>query len=90
LAITGPEPDLNLAIKTFLNGTLVSDIVLDTSEAATDTIDYVVTDPIGLTATSTRTILIDAAPAPPLSVVTSTPDAIASSTTAVAATSTMQ
>lgn len=55
----------------FLNGKLVSDIVLDTSRIATDTIDYVATlpagqagDPIGLTATSTRTVLIEPA-APP-------------------------
>jgi hypothetical protein len=47
-----------------LNGALVSDIVLDTSAAATDTIDYVVTDPTGLSTTSTRTILIEAASAP--------------------------
>jgi transposase InsO family protein len=32
--------------------------VLDTSRVATDTIDYVATDPSGLTATSTRTIII--------------------------------
>ena len=42
--ITGPQADLNLGIKTFLNGLFVSNIVLDTSAAATDTIDYVVTD----------------------------------------------
>jgi hypothetical protein len=39
--ITGPTADLNLGIKTFLNGQLVSNIVLDTSSMATDTIDYV-------------------------------------------------
>jgi hypothetical protein len=37
--------------------------VLDTSSAATDTIDYVATDSAGLTATSTRTVLIEAATA---------------------------
>jgi hypothetical protein len=43
----------------------VSDIVLETSAVATDTIDYVATlpaqagDPSDLTATSTRTILIE-------------------------------
>jgi len=38
---TGPGQagDTNLGYQTFLNGTLVSNIVIDTSEAATDTID---------------------------------------------------
>ncbi len=58
--ITVPKADLNLGLKYFLNGQLVSNIVLDTSAIATDTIDYVVTDPTGLAATSTRTIIIDA------------------------------
>jgi hypothetical protein len=35
--------DKNLGLKTFLNGGLVSDIIVDTSAAATDTIDYVAT-----------------------------------------------
>jgi hypothetical protein len=35
--------------------------VIDTSEVATDTIDYVATDDTGLTATSTRTVLIEPA-----------------------------
>jgi hypothetical protein len=39
--IEGPQADLNLDIKIFLNGTLVSNILLDTSTVATDTIDYV-------------------------------------------------
>jgi uncharacterized protein (UPF0261 family) len=60
--ITSPQADLNLGIKTFLNGALVSNIVLDTTKAATDTIDYVVADQSGLTSTSTRTVLIQAAP----------------------------
>jgi hypothetical protein len=49
------------------NGALVSNIVIDTSTAATDTIDYVATDAAGNTATSTRTVIIEAAPsiAPP-------------------------
>jgi hypothetical protein len=59
--ITGPQADLNLGITTYLNGALVSDIVLDTSAAATDTIDYVATDQNGLSATSTRTVIIQAA-----------------------------
>ncbi len=59
--ITGPKADLNLGIKTYLNGTLTSNIVIDTTEAATDTIQYVATDTAGLAATSTRTVLIEAA-----------------------------
>jgi hypothetical protein len=47
-----------------LNGKLVSNIVLDTSSAATDTVQYVATDSAGLTSTSTRTVIIDAADAP--------------------------
>jgi hypothetical protein len=35
--------------------------VLDTSAAATDTINYVVTDSQGLTSTSTRTVIIQLA-----------------------------
>ena len=35
--ITGPAADLNLGIKTFVNGLFVSNIQLDTSAAATDT-----------------------------------------------------
>ena len=58
--ITGPQADLNLGIKTFLNGALVSPITLDTSAAATDTIDYVATDTWGNTATSTRTVIVQA------------------------------
>ncbi len=52
--------DKNLGLKYFLNGALVSNITVDTSAAATDTIDYVATDNAGNTATSTRTVIIDA------------------------------
>ena len=63
--ITGPtDADKNLGLKYFLNGELVSDIVIDTSAVATDTIDYVAIDPAGLTATTTRTVIIEAASAP--------------------------
>jgi Bacterial surface protein, Ig-like domain len=62
--ITGPQADLNLGIKTFLNGTHASNIVIDTSSATTDTIDYVATDSSGVTSTSTRTVIIKAANAP--------------------------
>jgi hypothetical protein len=57
--ITGPQADLNLGIKTFLNGALVSNIVLDTSAVATDTIHYVVTDGQGLTSTWTRAVIVE-------------------------------
>ena len=50
--ITAPDKDKNLGIKTYLNGALVSNIVLDTTGVATDTIDYVATDQSGLTATT--------------------------------------
>jgi hypothetical protein len=79
--ITGPQADLNLGIRTYLNGTLASNIVLDTSEPATDTIDYVVTDQNGLTSTSSRTVIVDA-PAQmnvPFQVATSTDAAATSS-----------
>jgi hypothetical protein len=59
---SGQAGDTNLDFKTFLNGTLVSNIAIDTSQVATDTIDYVVTDTDGLTATSTRTVIIEASP----------------------------
>jgi hypothetical protein len=50
----------SLGYKTFLNGTLVSDIVIDTSAAATDTIDYVAADNAGNVATSMRTVIVEA------------------------------
>jgi hypothetical protein len=56
----GQAGDANLGFKTFLNGTLVSNIVIDTSSAATDTIDYVATDSAGLTAASTKTVIVSA------------------------------
>jgi hypothetical protein len=83
--ITGPQPDLNLGITKFVNGTAMSPIQLDTTEAATDTIAYVVTDTTGLTATSTRTVIIDPAPSivpddVSTSTATTTPTSAASST----------
>jgi hypothetical protein len=50
-------------------------VQLDTSTAATDTIDYVATDQSGLAATSTRIVIIQPANAPPI-----VPPAAASST----------
>jgi hypothetical protein len=43
-----------------LNGALTSNIVIDTSQAATDTIDCVATDQSGLTSTSRRTVIVEA------------------------------
>ena len=79
VTITGPQADLNLGIKTFLNGTLVSNIVIDTSAAATDTIDYVATDNAGNAATSTRTVIIEAQ-APSVPVVSNATTSAATST----------
>jgi len=56
--ITGPTADLNLGILTFLNGTKVDVIQLDTSTTSTSTIDYVVTDQFGIAATATRTVIV--------------------------------
>ena len=58
---TGPGQagDTNLGYQTFLNGTPMNPIVIDTSEPATDTVQYVATDSAGLTATSTRTVLVE-------------------------------
>jgi hypothetical protein len=42
--ITGPQQDLNLGITTYVNGPQMSPVQIDTSTAATDTIDYVATD----------------------------------------------
>jgi hypothetical protein len=77
--ISGPQADLNLGITTFLNGTLTSNIVVDTSQAATDTIDYVATDQNGLTSTSTRTVIVEAlAASNPPSISASSTDATSS------------
>jgi hypothetical protein len=59
--VTDNQSD-TLGYKTFLNGALVSNIVIDTTEVATDTIDYVARDTWGNTSTSTRTVIIEANP----------------------------
>lgn len=59
--ITGPQADLNLGITTLVNGTEMSMIQIDTSKVATDTINYVVSDSAGLSSTSTRTVIVQAA-----------------------------
>jgi Chaperone of endosialidase/Domain of unknown function (DUF5011) len=70
--ITGPQADLNLGIETYLNGSPMSPIEIDTSEPATDTIDYVATDQSGLTATTTRIVIIEAPSITPADAATST------------------
>jgi hypothetical protein len=52
--ITGPQSDFDLGITTYVNGTPMNPVQLDT-------IDYVATDSQGLTSTSTRTVIIQAA-----------------------------
>jgi hypothetical protein len=49
-------------MRAYVNGTPMNPIQLDTTQAATDTIDYVVTDQNGLSSTSTRTVIVEAAP----------------------------
>lgn len=44
LQYLGLQADLNLGIATFVNGTANSPVQIDTTQAATETIDYVVTD----------------------------------------------
>jgi hypothetical protein len=62
---------------------------IDTTQAATDTVQYVVTDQNGLTATSTRTVIVE--PAQPSSqAVTTTQLSLAAPATSTAATSTAQ
>jgi hypothetical protein len=58
--ITGPQADLDLGITTYVNVAPMSPVQIDTSSAATDTIDYVATDQNGLTSTTTRTVIIQA------------------------------
>jgi hypothetical protein len=64
-AIATDNQGHTLGYKTFLNGALVSNIVIDTTQAATDTIDYVATDTWGNTSTSTRTVIVEAASSSP-------------------------
>jgi hypothetical protein len=60
--ITGPQDDLNLGIQTYVNGAAMSPVVIDTSVATTNAIDYVATDQTGLTSTSTRVVIVEASP----------------------------
>jgi hypothetical protein len=49
----------SLEILDFLKGIVVPSVPIDTSEPATDTIDYVATDTWGNNSTSTRTVVIE-------------------------------
>jgi len=53
-----------LSYRTFINGMLSGNILIDTSQVATDTIDYVVTDTWGNTSTSTVIVVAPATPKP--------------------------
>jgi hypothetical protein len=55
----------DLSYRTFINGVLSGNILIDTSKVATDTIDYVATDTWGNTSTSTRTIIVESASSSP-------------------------
>jgi hypothetical protein len=44
---------------TYLNGVLSDPLTINTSQPATNTIDYVATDQNGFAATSTRTVIIE-------------------------------
>ena len=57
--IEGPQTDLNLGITTYVNGTEMNPVQIDTSTVATDTVAYVATDQTGLTSTTTRTVIIE-------------------------------
>ena len=69
----------------------MSPVQIDTSQAATDTIDYVATDQNGLTSTSTRTVIIEAPSIVPTDAASSTAAASpANSASTTTATSTAQ
>jgi trimeric autotransporter adhesin len=82
----GQAGETNLSYKTFLNGALVSNIVIDTSAVAIDTIDYVATDSYGNTATSTRTVVVELGPTPSMVPTDNAPTTIAATSTATVAT----
>ena len=51
-AIVHDNQGHDLSYLTFVNGALAANILIDTSQVATDTIDYVASDQSGLTSTS--------------------------------------
>jgi Domain of unknown function (DUF5011) len=61
VTITGPQADLNLGIHTFVDGIATDLIVIDTSGPSSHIIEYVVSDSTGLTSTTTRTVIVQAA-----------------------------
>ncbi|KKW27320.1 MAG: hypothetical protein UY70_C0016G0004 [Candidatus Kaiserbacteria bacterium GW2011_GWB1_52_6] len=83
--ITGPVADLNLGIHTFVDGVSMEPVQIDTSAAATHMIDYVATNSIGLTATSTRMMNIIAL-TPPASTPAPASDPTISTSTATSTT----
>jgi hypothetical protein len=60
-AIVHDNQGHDLSYRTFINGVLSGNILIDTSQVATNTIDYVATDTWGNTATNTRMVIIEAA-----------------------------
>jgi Domain of unknown function (DUF5011) len=62
--IAHDNQDHDLSYRTFINGILSGNILIDTSLIATDTIDYVATDTWGNTSTSTRTVVIEPVASP--------------------------
>lgn len=58
-AIVTDNQGHDLSYRTFINGVLSGNILIDTAQVATDTIDYVATDTWGNTATGTRTVIVD-------------------------------
>jgi hypothetical protein len=64
MTITGPQADINLGVQTYVNGVSTSPVQIDTTQAATDTIGYVVTDSQGVTSASTRTVIVEPAIVP--------------------------
>ena len=64
-AIAHDNQGHDLSYRTFINGVLSGNMLLDTSQIAKDTIDYVATDTWGNTSTSTRTIIVESASSSP-------------------------
>jgi hypothetical protein len=90
-AIVTDNQGHDLGYRTFINGALVSNILINTTQAATDTIDYVATDTWGNTATDTRTVIVEASPSiVPMNeastTASSSPSGAASSTSTTAST----
>jgi hypothetical protein len=60
-AIVHDNQGHDLSYRTFINGVQSGNILIDTSQVATDTINYVATDIWSNTATDTRMVIIEAA-----------------------------